>query len=72
MIIYYIDFIKKYRSVTGFDIYYREAAYKYLIKEFFPRTNKGKTFQQQILLYNTRRYNIVTIADMILYRKTII
>ena len=43
-IIYYIDFIKKYRSATGFDIYYREAAYKFLIKEFFPRTNKGKTF----------------------------
>ena len=69
---HYIDFIKKYGSATGFDTCYGEAAHKYLMKEFFPRTNKGETFQQQILLHNTRRHNMVAMADMILYRKTIV
>jgi len=40
VIIYYSNFICLYGAVNNFDIKYSETAYKYLIKEYYLKTNK--------------------------------
>ena len=47
-----------------------EARYKYILKEYFGRTNKRDIFQEQFLFYNERRLNIFVIKDVLLYDNT--
>jgi len=42
VLIYYTEFICIYNSAQEFDSVYREVAYKYLLKQFFYRTNRNQ------------------------------
>ncbi len=48
---------------------YKKAIYKFLLKQFYFRTNKTKDWKKQILIYNIRYYNFVVIKDFIIYLK---
>ena len=69
-ITYYTSFIRQYRAADGFDSSYNEARYKYMLKEYFDKTNKRDIFQEQFLFYNERRLNIFVIEDVLLYDNT--
>ena len=42
ILIYYTEFICIYNSVQEFNFVYKEVVYKYLLKQFFYRTNRNK------------------------------
>lgn len=65
---HYVDFIRRYGSAQNFDTCYGEAAHKFLLKDFFPRTNKSQKFDRQILDHNIRRVNMLAMADLLQYR----
>jgi len=45
---------------------FNKIAYKFLIKIFFSQINKYKSFQQQLLLYNTYYLNLIIMKNLIL------
>lgn len=67
---HYVDFIRLYGSAQGYDTCYSEAAHKFLVKDFFSRTNKNRGFEEQILHHNTRRNNMAAMADVLLFTQT--
>ena len=67
---HYQHFIRQYGSAQGFDTCHSEAAHKYLIKKYFPRTNKNIGFERQILHYNIRALKMLAMEDLMLYKKT--
>ena len=69
-ITHYTLFIRQYRAADGFDSFYNEARYKYMLKEYFGRTNKRDIFQEQLLFYNERRLNIFAMEDVLLHDDT--
>jgi len=48
---------------------YKKTIYKFLLKQFYFRTNKTKNWKKQILIYNIRYYNLIAIKDFIIYLK---
>ena len=67
IIVYYAKFIRDYSNTDGFNISYSKAAHKYFVKAYYLRTNKRAGFEDQLVLHNTRRLNILTINDRLLY-----
>ena len=67
---HYASFIRLYGSAQGFDTCYGEAAHKFLIKDFFYRTNKNEGWESQILLHNIRRQNIRAMEDVLLFTES--
>ena len=58
VIIYYPDFVRLYGYLDGTDVEIPEMIYKYIVKQFYDRTNKKDAFLDQIFLYNIYRVNI--------------
>lgn len=67
---HYEDHTRLYGSAQGYTTCYSERAHKTLLKDFFHRTNKNLGFEEQILHHNTRRHNIVAMADVLLHSQT--
>jgi len=70
VMIHYAQHIHQYDSTDNIDTEYSEIAHKFLIKIFFSQTNKHKSFQQQLLLHNTHHLNLITMKNLILWKKT--
>ncbi len=62
---HYADFIRKYGAADGYDTSHDEAKHKYMIQEFYDRTNKRETFQAQLIEHNERRLNILAMKDIV-------
>jgi hypothetical protein len=43
---HYFDFIRKYDMTNDYDISHDEIKHKYMIKQYYDKTNKKKTFQK--------------------------
>ena len=57
-VIYYPEFIRKFKYIDKYNSSYSEAAYKILIKIFYLKTNKREGYLEVIRFYNIRRANI--------------
>ena len=55
--------------MVNYDTTHSEAAYKYLFKAFYNRTNK-KEYDLQIRQHNVRHTNIIAMKDVIIQEKT--
>jgi hypothetical protein len=64
------DFIREYGSAPGINSDHGETAHKFSLKDFLPRTNKNHGFNEQILLHNVRRQNILAMDDILLYARS--
>ena len=69
-ITHYTSFIRQYGAADGFDSSHDEARHKYMLKEYFGRTNKRDTFQEQLLFHNERRLNMLAMEDVLLHDDT--
>lgn len=67
---HYVPLICLYGSAPGFDTFYLEAAHKFLVKNFFPMTNKLEGWERQMWIHNIRWVNIAAMRDVLLYRQT--
>lgn len=67
---HYAQHIRRYGSADNVDTEHSEAAHKFLVKDFFDRTNKRESFQQQLLLHNTRHLNIIAMEDIVWWKGT--
>lgn len=50
-----------------FNFYYNKAIYKFLLKEFYKRTNKNKNFKLQILEYNIYQIKLKAIDNLLIF-----
>ncbi|KAK2629474.1 hypothetical protein QTJ16_000294 [Diplocarpon rosae] len=66
MLSHYADFIRQFGAPNGFDTEHLEAPHKFLLKEFYERTNKNDTYLDQIASHNTRANNLKAMAHRIL------
>ena len=66
---HYVIFIWLYDSAQSFDIVYKKAIHKFLLKIFFVMTNRINDWGIQILKYNVRRHNMIVMQDVIHYLK---
>lgn len=67
-ITYFVQCIWDYGSVVNYDTTHSEAAYKYLLKAFYKRTNQ-KEYDAQIRQHNVRHTNIIAMKDVIISEK---
>lgn len=65
---YFVKYIQDYENAINHDITNSKAAYKYLFKVFYRRTNKKK-FKLQILKYNIHHTNVIAIENAIFITK---
>jgi hypothetical protein len=61
---HYMNFIKRYDVVDEYDTSHDEIKHKYMIKKFYDRINKRKTFQIQLIEHNKKRFNILAMKDI--------
>ena len=61
---YYPNWIKLYRTATGFTTGIKEAMHIIWIKDFFKRTNIRKSYEKQILNHNTEKFSLMVRADL--------
>ena len=64
---HYVTFIMNFGAPNGFDSENSEAAHKFLLKDFYDRTNKTNTFLQQIASWNTRETNRKAMDHILLH-----
>lgn len=64
------DFIREYGGAPGINSDQGETAHKFSIKDFLSRTNKNHGYNEQILLHNIRRQNILAMDDILLYARS--
>lgn len=67
VMVHYPYWLKLYGCPDGFCTSHGEAAHKYCVKDFYPRTDR-KDYLVQILYHNTRRVKMLAMADVLLYR----
>ncbi len=63
---HYAQHIQQCNSADNVDTKYNKIIYKFLVKIFFSQINKYKSFQQQLLLYNTHHLNLTAMKNLIL------
>jgi hypothetical protein len=66
---HYFVFIRKYDTTDDYDISHDEIKYKYMIKQYHDKTNKKKTFQEQLIQHNKRRMKILIMKNIMRYEK---
>ncbi len=66
---HYSDFIRKYDTIDDYDISHDEIKHKYMIKQYYDRINKRKTFQKQLIQHNKRRMKILVMKNIMRYEK---
>ena len=62
--------IRDYSSAVNYDTAHSEAAYKYLLKTFYNRTNK-KNYDAQIWQHNVRHPNVIAMKAVIISKKAL-
>jgi hypothetical protein len=67
---HYTSFIREYGAADNFDTEHSEAAHKYHVKAFYGRTNKRRDYENQICLHNTRRINMLAMANILFHKKS--
>jgi len=65
---HYEQFIRLYGCAPCFDSCYDEAAHKFLLKEFYKRTNKNNGFELEILEYKIRWVKSKAMDDLLTFR----
>ncbi len=68
--LYYPEWIKRYRSATGFTTGIGEAMYIISIKDFFKLINIRKSYKRQILDYNIEKFSLMVKDDINLFSST--
>ncbi len=66
---HYSDFIRKYDTTDDYDISHDEIKHKYMIKQYYDRTNKRETFQKQLIQHNRRRMKVLIMKNIMRYEK---
>ncbi len=56
---YYLKWIKRYRSVTGFTTGIGKVMHITWIKDFFKQTNMKKSYKKHILDYNVEKFSLM-------------
>ncbi len=64
VISHYSNFIRKFEASNEYDTSHDEIRHKYMIEEFYHRTNKKEIFQTQLIEHNKRRLNILTTKNL--------
>ena len=64
---HFIEIIRQHEMTNNYDMFHDETKHKYMIKTFFNKINKRKTFQKQLLWHNVRRVNVVIMKNIISY-----
>jgi hypothetical protein len=64
---HYIEFIRTFGAPNGFDTEHMEAAHKFLLKDFYTRTNRNSTYLNQIAGWNTRETNRKAMEHILLH-----
>ena len=67
---HYTSCIREYGAADNFDTEHSEAAHKYHVKAFYGRTNKRQGYEDQICLHNTRRINMLAMANVLFHKKS--
>ena len=62
VLVYWIDYIKKYSNSIEYNNSTKEIIYK-KIKLQYNKTNKQESYQKQILYYYIRKINLLSIID---------
>ncbi len=70
VISHYPEWIKRYRSITGFITGIEEIMHITWIKDFFKRTNIKKGYKRQILDYNIEKFSLMVRDDIDLFSST--
>ena len=66
---HWVIFIRLYDNAQNFDTSYKKAIHKFLLKQFFFKTNKIEEWNKQILMHNIRHHNLISMKDFIMYTK---
>jgi hypothetical protein len=67
MLSHYAEFIRRFGAPNGFDTEHLEAPHKFLLKQFYDRTNKNDEYLIQIAEHNTRANNLKAMAHRVLF-----
>jgi hypothetical protein len=67
---HYPDFVRRYGAPDGYNTDIFEAGHKHFLKEYYNRTNKSVTYQEQIALHNTRSTNLLAMDNIFLTHMT--
>ena len=65
---HFVQCIRDYSSAVNYDTAHSKAAYKYLLKAFYNRTNK-KEYDAQIRQHNVRHTNVIAMKDVVTSKK---
>ncbi len=65
---HFVQCIWDYSSTVNYNTAHNEAAYKYVLKAFYNRTNK-KEYNLQIRQHNICHTNIIAMKDIIISKK---
>ena len=66
---HWMTFIRLYNNAQNFDTSYEKVTHKFLLKQFFFKTNKIEEWNKQILMHNIRHHNWISMKDFIMYTK---
>lgn len=69
VIIHYLKNIRDFDNAIEMNNLYDENAHKFIIKDFYDRTNKNFDFNKQILMHNIRRQNFLIMNDMLFHAR---
>lgn len=70
IISYYLEWIKRYGSITGFTTGIGEAIHIIWIEDFFKRTNMRKGYEKQILDHNVEKFSLIVRDDIVMFSST--
>ena len=68
-LIHYIEYIRKFKSLSVFSFIVDEIVHRNYFKKFFNRINKCLNYKKQLFKINTRRMNLLTIVEFDLYKR---
>ena len=64
---HFFDIIRRHKMTDDYDTFHDEIRHKYMMKTFFNKINKRKTFQKQLLWHNVRRVKILIMKNIMSY-----
>ncbi len=69
VMIYYVAFIHKYKTINEYNIAHDEVKHIYMFKKYYIRINKRDTFLTQLIFHNDRRLKILIMKNVIIYKQ---
>lgn len=70
VMLYYLEYVKCYGSVTTFITSIREAIHIIWIKDFFKQSNMKKNYKKQISNHNVEMFSLMVRDDIDLFLST--